>query len=106
MTETPRRHPAYDLCGQHPAIRLMLSQKISSDVYLQGDPPPTPHQVAAVLHALADHTHNRHMLSEAVASLGEDRDQFGDKWWAQTSGLGRYFHGLGDYLDGMNGPTT
>jgi hypothetical protein len=92
------RHPAYELNGRHPAIRLLMSQQISSDVYLQGEPPPTPRQIAAVLHALADHTHNRHMLSDAVASLGEERNPFGDKS-AHITGLGRYFHGLGDYLD-------
>lgn len=89
---------AYTIAGTHPADRVMAAQSLRSDVYLHGDPPPTRNQVAAVLHALADHTHNVHMLSDAVAALGADRDHLGPGW-AHASGLGRYFHALGDHLE-------
>ncbi|KQO98393.1 hypothetical protein [Leifsonia sp. Leaf264] len=86
------------LAGQHPADRLLEAQKLSSPVYLHGDPAPTRNQVAAVLHALADHTHNEHMLGDAVAELGADRANLGPAW-AQVTGLGRYFQRLGDYVE-------
>lgn len=100
MTETPPPIPhGYDVVGQHAADRLMSAQAISSDVNLHGDPPPTRNQVAAVLHALADFTHNQHMLSDEVAHLGADHlNPYGEAW-AQATGLGRYFHGLGDWLE-------
>lgn len=98
MTTPSKSNPAYDLNGKHPADRVYTHQAISSRVYLKGELPPTKNQVAAVLHALADHTHNSHMLSEDVTALGTDRDHLGDRW-AQTSGLGRYFHGLGTWLE-------
>jgi hypothetical protein len=97
--------PAYDLCGQHPADRVYATQAISSSLYLQGDLPPTRNQVAAVLHALADFTHTRHMLSADVASLGRDREVLGDSW-AHASGLAQYFHGLGDHLADVAGSTS
>lgn len=90
--------PAFHLCGAHPADRVMSHQALTSEVYLHGDPPPSRNQVAAVLRALADHTHNAHMLSDAVRELGADRAHLGPGW-AQTSGLGRYFHGLADHLE-------
>lgn len=89
---------AYVLCGEHPADRVYRAQATSSDVYLHGDPPPTRNQVAAVLHALADFTHNEHMLSDAVKELGKDRENYGSRW-EHASGLGRYFHHLGDALE-------
>jgi hypothetical protein len=95
---TPRELPAYNLNGKHPADRVYAHQAISSDVYLHGEPAPSRNQVAAVLHALADHTHNMHMLGDDVRDLGKERDNFG-ALWAQTTGLGRYFHGLGNHLE-------
>ena len=88
----------YWINGEHAADRLLGAQAISSDLFLRGDPPPTPRQVSAVLHALADHTHNARMLGESVKELGRDRQELGDLWM-RTTGLGRYFHGLGDWLD-------
>lgn len=89
--------PAYNVAGQHAADRVMRQQAITSPVYLHGEQPPTANQVAAVLHALADFTHNEHMLSDEVADLGRDRLEHGTKW-AQATALGRYFHALGDWL--------
>lgn len=79
------------------ADRVYRSQKLGSDVYLHGDPQPTPNQVAAVMHALADHTLNTHMVV-AAERLGEDRAHLGTEWVLAT-GLGRYFQGLGDALE-------
>lgn len=90
---------AFNVAGTHPAERIFNAQARSSDVYLHGEEPPTANQVAAVLHALADFTLNQHMLSEDVASLGADRkEDFGDSW-ARATGLGRWFHALGDHLE-------
>lgn len=98
MTNDTSRAPAYDLNGEHPADRVYRQQAISSDVYLKGETAPTKNQVAAVLHALADHTHNQHMLGADVEALGADRADLGEGW-AQTTGLGRYFHALGSWLE-------
>ena len=88
----------YKLHGEHAAFRVFAHQAITSEVYLRGDPAPTRNQVAAVLHALADRSHNQHMLGEEVAALGSDEASFGPGW-AQATGLGRYFHALGDQLN-------
>nr|WP_219820195.1 SLOG family protein [Pseudoclavibacter sp. RFBI5] len=53
--------------------------------------------VAKVLHALADLTHQRHMLGPEVASLGSPGGvEFGGEF---AHSLRRYFHGLGDELN-------
>lgn len=96
--------PAFSLIGEHPAERVFNAQARSSDVYLHGETPPSRNQTAAVLHALADHTHQVHMLGPAVRALGADRADMGEAWVA-TTGLGRYFHALGDWLEDF-GPAT
>ncbi len=49
-----------------------------------------PLHVAAVLHALADHTHNIHMLRVADEQLLDDN---------RATSLGRYFHALADVIE-------
>ena len=80
---------AFDLDGENPAERVMAQVSWNPRTV-----PPTREQVALVMHALADFTHQKHMLSDSVAGLARD------DWERQASGLGRYFHGLGDYLEG------
>ncbi|WP_449409251.1 hypothetical protein [Microbacterium maritypicum] len=55
---------------------------------------PAEH-VASVLHALADHTHNNHMLH-----IARDRvlSRHGD-FAPETDSLGRYFHALADSIE-------
>ena len=90
---------AFTLNGQHPADRVASDPAISSDIYLHGDPAPTRNQIAAVMHALADLTHQNHMLSRAVTRLGVDRSDAPRSAGDQAAGLGRYFHALGDHLE-------
>lgn len=81
------------------ADRLLTNQKIEpGSPYLMGDAAPTPNQIAAVLHALADHTLNQSMY-DAAPELGIDRDSLGERWQFVT-GLGRYFQRLGDAIEG------
>ena len=89
-----RTEDAYSLAGEHPADRVLRAVKNSNLGHMGLEPSVV--QVAAVLHALADQTHNFHMLGSSVAGLADDSDGLA----AQAIGLGRYFHGLGDYLDG------
>ena len=87
------------IAGEHAADRLMRSQKIQpGSVYLHGEDPPTPTQVSAVLHALADHTLIAHMHSEEVLTLGDHRAHLGGTW-RQDSATGRFFQRMGDRLD-------
>lgn len=83
---------------EHAADRLMQGQKLRrGSPYLMGEEPPTPMQVSAVLHALADHTLIENMLHHA-RDLGEDRAHLGDSW-ALTSGVGRYLQRMGGWLE-------
>lgn len=84
----------YQISNQHAAERVLEQVRYSSGRASLGDEDfPTIRQVACVMHALADLTHQEHMLSAQVASLATDRDM------NQAHGLGRYFHGLGNYMD-------
>ncbi|WIE81168.1 hypothetical protein [Curtobacterium sp. MCSS17_016] len=87
----------FHIAGEHAADRLMRQQALTSQVYLGGDQPPTPRQVAAVLHALSDHTHLTHLLSDDVAALAADRDGRSQ----QADGAGRYLQGIADHLRGV-----
>lgn len=80
------------------ADRLMRQQKMTSDLYLRGEQPPTPRQVSAVLHALADHTFLMHLTGPEVAEMGSDRADLGTTW-AQATGAGRLLQRMGDALD-------
>ena len=97
---------AFTLNGQHPADRVANDQAIRSDVHLRGDPAPTRNQIAAVMHALVDLTHQKHMLGVAVASLGVDRSNAPRRAGDQATGLGRYFHALGDHLGKLAVPSA
>lgn len=58
--------------------------------------PVPPLHVAAVLHALADHTHNLHMVNVIVGqrSLAVD-----ETYAPEATSLGRYFHRLADDIE-------
>jgi hypothetical protein len=76
--------------------RLLASQKLEpGSPYLFGEEPPTPNQISAVLHALADHGLQSHMNSEVVLALGTDRAELGGTW-KQDSAHGRFFQAMGD----------
>lgn len=95
--QTESRIPSgYQIGRQHAAERVLQQVRWSSGRASLGDEDfPTTRQIACVMHALADLTHQEHMLSTAVADLyanGADRH-------SQAHGLGRYFHGLGNYMD-------
>src|SRR4051812_13493228 len=83
------------------ADRLYDAQKPGIDVYLHGDPKPTRNQVAAVLHALADHTLLEHAVGLA-AYLGQDRADYG-RTFSQATGLGRWLQSMGDALEVLPG---
>lgn len=76
----------------------MKAQKLSSEVYLNGEKPPTRQQVSVVLHALADHTLAAHLVSAEVRKIGADRAYLGEDW-ERASGIGRFFQKMGNALD-------
>jgi hypothetical protein len=87
---------------EHAADRLARSQKIQpNSVYLHGEPAPTPTQIGAVLHALADHTLIEAML-HAAPELGSDQAHLGEQW-ATSTGIGRYLQRMGDWMEGDDG---
>ena len=92
MTESP-----FLIADEHAGDRLMRQQAMTSTVHLAGETPPTRRQVAAVLHALSDHTQLMHLLSDDVAALAAD---FGVPATRQADGVGRYLHGVADHLRG------
>lgn len=78
--------------------RLLASQKLSvGSPYLIGEEPPTPNQVSAVLHALADHGLQSHMNSETVLAIGDDRAPLGATW-RQDTAHGRFFQAMGNSI--------
>lgn len=79
------------LIGDHPADRVRAQVP---DV-------PVEH-IAKVLHALADLTHQKHVLSAAVHSLSP-QSEVDDEKLAHAHALGRCFHGLGEELDQRKG---
>lgn len=89
--------PLMLVSNEHAADRLRASQKLQpTSPYLYGEPPPTPTQIGAVLHALADHTLIEAMLT-AAPEIGDDRAHLGSRW-AMTTGLGRYLQRMGDWI--------
>ena len=74
------------------ATRLLQSQDVRRG-NLRGDGPPTPLQVAAVLHGLADHGAIVHLLDVVAAQRAMARPGDGDFAPAATS-VGRYFQAL------------
>lgn len=84
---------------QHAADRLLASQKLQpGSPYLDGQAPPTPQQVSAVLHALADHSLQSHWNSEEVLALGDDRARLGGTWRVTTA-HGRFLQKMGAWLE-------
>lgn len=62
------------------------------------EPPPSPLQVAAVLHALSDLSLNQRMLCEDVKSLGDER--ISDPDWREADGLGHFLHSIAVSIEG------
>lgn len=82
----------------HAADRLLASQKLNAgSPYLAGQEPPTPQQISAVLHALADHSLQSHWNSETVLTRRR-RSHLGGTWRAATA-QGRFLQRMGDWLD-------
>lgn len=99
MSDHKSEHAPLFVNGEHAADRLLRSQKLEQgSPYLHGEPPPTPTQVGAVLHALGDHTLLMHLVSDEVSALGEDRAHLGPGWREATA-LGRFFQRMGDACD-------
>lgn len=82
------------------AARVMRQQYVEQgplrDRAVVGGRPLSPEVVAAVLHALADHTHNRHMVQVIVDEAALADDIVSDP---RTSSLGRYFHRLAGAIE-------
>ena len=87
------------VAGEHAADRLLRAQKLEpGSPYLVGEEPPTPNQIGAVLHALADHTLLMHLVGDEVAALGEDRAHLGPGW-QQATAIGRFLQKMGDRVE-------
>lgn len=87
------------VAGEHAADRLLRAQKLEpGSPYLAGEEPPTPNQIAAVLHALADHTLLMHLVGDEVATLGEDRAHLGPGW-QQATAIGRFLQNMGNRIE-------
>lgn len=79
------------------ADRVLAAQPVARGIeHPDGTHTQIPAQhVAAVLHALADHTHNRHMLRIAAEHTLVRPDDL----WPDIDTLGRYFHALADSIE-------
>ncbi len=64
-----------------------------------GRKPIPPLHVAAVLHALADFTHNEHMVNTIIDQQALARDDQGQGFSPRITSLGRYFHRLADAIE-------
>lgn len=96
MTYRLPTEEVFTVAGEHPADRLLHTQGVRQGS-LRGDAPPTPLQVAAVMHGLADHTHLAHIVNKVVTRAGlADTD---DTFNPPATSLGRYFHALGDKIE-------
>lgn len=65
----------------------------------EGRHPIPPVHVAAVLHALADFTHNEHMVNTIVDQEVLARSESSRSFHPRVSSLGRYFHRLADAIE-------
>ena len=83
------------------ARRVMNAQDVQMGPLadrVDGPHPIEPKVVAAVLHALADHTHNAHMVNVIVDQEVLAGDGTFDP---RATSLGRYFHALADAIEGL-----
>jgi hypothetical protein len=81
---------------ENAADRIMRSL----DNRLMGEPKPSRKQVGMVLHALADHTAIMEMvqldrLDHHGSNAGKET-----KYWPTETSIGRWFHAVGDDLEG------
>lgn len=58
-----------------------------------------PLHVAAVLHGLADFTHNKHIVDTIIDQQALARDERGQGFEPRVTSLGRYFHRLADSIE-------
>ncbi len=73
--------------GDDPADRLIAAVRREA---WRGGQPPSPDQIAMVLHALADHT-------SLMQALDWSREPGGD--WPAATSVGRWLHAYGDYIE-------
>lgn len=76
------------VAGQPAKDRLMEAVVREHNFY--GGECPSPHQVAIVLHALADHSAIMEMLQYNVDFKSP---------WPQATSIGRWFHALGHEME-------
>lgn len=86
MAGTRRTPPRWTIGMDEASARVMAQVRSNAR---PGTPVPTPDQVAAVLHALADHT----ALVQAVSWRPEPDE-------GAALSVGRWLHDLGDLLEG------
>lgn len=85
------------MIGMDPA-KDRLMQQVQRQNWRRPDvPAPTPHQVAMVLHALADHT----ALEQARVWDRTENDGSGNEttFCPTSTSIGRWLHAFGDLLD-------
>lgn len=70
---------------------VRLRRQLLRECQWQGVQPPEPRQVAAVLHAMADHT----AIMQALARFRPEDTSF----WPEATAIGRWFHALGDHIE-------
>lgn len=83
--------------GTEAAWRRLMFQ-VTLEGRTRPGPPPTPQQVAMVLHALADHTALEHarVWDRRADRLGSTIE---DSPWPTTTSIGRWLHAVGDDID-------
>jgi hypothetical protein len=82
--------------GENAGDRIMKQL----DNRLTGEPKPTRKQVGMVLHAMADHTAIMEMTQfDRKDHIGSNAGKETQFWPTETS-IGRWFHGVGDDLEG------
>jgi len=100
-TERRPATSATTVAGKHAGDRILDHlQWRRGDLDLRGETRPASRQVAPVLAAMGDPVDlplTRTLISDEVFEFGADRDRFGPQWQL-TTGIGRFFHALADYL--------
>lgn len=86
------------------AERILSTQDIQYGSVAMYNSPEGKHaipalHVAAVLHGLADFTHNKHIVSTIIDQQALARDERGQGFEPRVTSLGRYFHRLADIIE-------
>lgn len=94
---------SHDPMIEHYAHRLLGAQDVRfGTVHMNrgdGPHPVPPEHVAAVLHALADHTMNKFMVDIIVDQEVLAQDDRGQSFEPRVTSLGRWFHRLADTIE-------